>query len=514
MRTASEARQLASQLVRVVTDGGPDEWRAGSHTLARLGGRSWLLLDEAARSSLPMAGAPVGGSQGWLGPEVAESTGFVAAVTSMHVDGRVRQRASRVLAARDGTVASAALAVRLLDHVEQVRDEATRALHPRLGAADAGTVLAVVLAGRGRRHAPSALAFVRGLLLERLPPEGLVEELLRGDDRAVRRWALALAQDRHLLGAEQLLEMVRSDPDQWVRASAAEWLLPVAEPQELRELLVAKTVEARIVALTRLPDELLADDETTRLLTDRAPRVREQAQMRARRRGIDAARWYRELAGTITTPAHRVAAVLEGLATVGGPEDLEVFAAHLDYQSARVRAAAVSGVSAHASADLAVGMLGPVLLDPSPRVASAAARALVRLRAPQEVATKAWTAPGPWNRRAAWHVGHRAGAWDRVEADLRAASDPDPQLVSLGRTGVLNWLETSAATTWAPLSEEQRDRVQGLLDTASIDSATNRTVAFHAGIRSQAPAPTAPAPATPGPRPHGARRWLRLVRRR
>ncbi|MGZ4436505.1 MAG: hypothetical protein ACXVW6_02625 [Nocardioidaceae bacterium] len=446
---------------------------------------------------------------------MTEPTGFVAAVTSFHVDGRIRQRATRVLAELDGIVPATALAARLLDHVPQVREEAQRALLPRLDAGNAAAVLGVLLAGRGRQHAPNGLASVREALFEKLPAIELVETLLRGGAREVRRWAFTLGHDRGLLTPGRLLRVVHDDPDQWLRASAADWLLPVADPQQLRELLGANTVEARLVALTQLPDDSLGDDDLLPLLADRAPRVREQARWRARRRGIDTARWYRERVALPETPAQTLAASLDGLAAVGGPGDLERFTEHLHHRSPRVRTAAVTGVSTHASREVAVATLAPVLLDPSPRVSSAAARLLVRLRAPQEAAAAAWSSPQSWSRRAAWRMSRGAGSWDWVEADLRAAADTDPQLASLGRAGVRNWLATSAATTWAALPDSQRERIQELLVAGPVDSATSRTVAFHARI--QVPSPPVPAPAgttTDADVPAPTRRWLRLVRRR
>jgi len=489
-------------------------------------GRGWLMLDEAARPYTYQGGTPVSGAQGWLGSEVAETTGFVATVTSFHSDGRIRQRATRVLAGLEGVVPATAVAVRLLDHVPQVREQARSALLGRLDAHCAPQVLGVLLAGRGRQHAPAALAWVRAALLERLPAATLVQRLLVAGDRDVRRWAAALGHDQGLLSSTRLLSLVRSDSDQWLRASGAAWLLPVADRQQLSALLTGNTVEARLVALSGLPDDLLDDEHLLPLLAERAPRVREQARWRAARRGIDVASWYREQLVESNRPGRALAASLDGLGAVGGPADLEVFTAHLGHHSARVRAAAVIAVSTHATREAAVALLEPLLLDRSPRVSSTAARALIRVGAPQATAEAAWASPQPWSRRAAWRMSRGAGSWDRVEADLRAAADPDPQVASLGLSGIRNWLATSAATTWAALPEPQQARVEQLLATGCVDSATSRLVAFHAGIQGLARAapdttvtpvaltPTAGVPETDAEGPPTPRRWLRRGRRR
>ena len=488
--TLPEARDLVRELALAATEGGADAWVAGARLLEQLDGRSWLLLDEAARAFTYAGGTPVSGAQGWLGTSAAEPTGFVAAVTSLHVDGRIRQRATRMLAETDSRIAITAVAVRLLDHVPQVRDEAKRALLSTSAVGSAETVLGVLLAGRNRQYAAAALESVRETLLHAQPAAELLLTLLPSRQRDVRRWAFSFGHERHLLTSEQLLAAVRSDPDQWLRATCSGWLLDAATPQQLRTLLTARTVEARLVALARVPDEALDDDDLVRLLADRAPRVREQARWRARRRGIDAADWYRRQLNVPTTPARILAACLDGLAAVGGTQDLPAFTARLRHCRVRVRVAAVTGVSTYAAREEALATLEPVLLDSSPRVSSTAARALVRLQAPQATAEVAWTSAQPWSRRAAWRLSRGAGNWDRVEADLRAGGDDDPQLASLGLAGVRNWLETSAATTYAVLSDAQRERIRELLATGPLGEARLRTVSFHARIqlpRSRAP---------------------------
>ncbi|MFB7287630.1 hypothetical protein [Actinacidiphila glaucinigra] len=517
MMTWAQARELATELALAATGDEPAVRRAAERRLEQLDGRSWLLLNEAARSSVR-----VGGPRGSRAAAPTATTLLAAAVSSFAADGRIRQRAARTLAREGSRTATAALAVRLLDHVPQVREETRRALLPRLDTDHAEAVLDVLLAGRARRHAPAALGWVRDVLLTRLSTAELVSALVRSDRRAVRRWAYALGREHRLLTADELLAAVRRDPDQWLRAACAQWLMEVAAPAELRALLTAKSVEARLVALTRVPDEDLDDEDLLLLLADRSPRVRDQARWRGRRRGIDAADWYRGRLALPGTPAHVLAACLDGLAAVGGAGDLAAFTSRLRHPGVGVRAAAVTGVGAYADRDEALALLGPVLLDSSPRVSLTAASALLRIRAPQSAADAAWASDQPWSRRAAWRMVRGHGSWDRVEADLRAAGDGDPRLASLGLVGIHDWLATGAATTWAVLSDTQRRRIRDGLTAAPLDDTTRGTLAFHAGIGLRPPpapvreddAPTATA-TTAADRPgRPARRWAGLFRRR
>lgn len=73
------------------------------------------------------------------------------------------------------------------------------------------------------------------------------------------------------------------------------------------------------------------------------------------------------------------------------------------------------------------------ILDPSPRVSSAAARMLGRrgTTSYRDVAAAA-NSEMATHRRGAWLVRCELGAWDRVRADLETMSDPDPAPAGLG----------------------------------------------------------------------------------
>jgi hypothetical protein len=105
-----------------------------------------------------------------------------------------------------------------------------------------------------------------------------------------------------------------------------------------------------------------------------------------------------------------------------------------------------------------------------------------------------------------------------VEADLRAAGDSDPQLASLGFSGIVSWLHMGAATTWDRLPQEQRARIELLLPASGLDEHRKRIVAFHAGIKlPSSPEPDLDDGAEDGAEPSALRKrrpWLRIVRRR
>ncbi|MFF1527931.1 HEAT repeat domain-containing protein [Cellulomonas sp. NPDC058312] len=505
------ARALAQGLAAAASRDDAAAWEAGVESLAGLDGAAWLVLDQAARTARhPDGSAPVSRNGRWMRAALNEPSGFVAAVASLHVDGRVRERAVHVLATAPRAVAVPALAVRLLDHVPEVRARAWEALpHPRR-LEDAEALLDVLLAGADRQHAADALTRVEVAVVDTDP--ALLPELLASGRRRVRRWAFHVGHDRGLLTTGVLLSAALADPDQWLQARCAQWLSERDEPGVLTGLLGARSVEARLIALDRVPDRDLGDDALRVALVDPAPRVREVARSRARLRGWDVADHYRRRLDEHTSP-RMAAACLDGLALTGNEADLRAAVARLRHPSPRVRAAAVTAVHARAAHDDAAERLAPMLLDPSTRICSAAARALARLGAPPATAEPAWASDQVWSRRSGWRVHRAPGGWHRVEADLRAAADPDQALATLGRFGISTWLEVSAARTWAPLADDQRARIAALLDRAGLDGPTRRSVAFHAGVdvvdQDGAPGGGEVSAGSPAGRGRG---WLRLVR--
>jgi hypothetical protein len=480
------AAAFAAELKQAVVDGQEQEWPRLAGDLDQLSGRDWLTLDAAARSYRLNYSMPVSGVRGWLGSNLSEPTGLVAAVTAMHVDGRIRERAALALGSMSGSIAVSAAAVRLLDHVEQVRAAAARSIAALLVAQPVPELvvqaLDVVLAGRDRIQGPGALETVE-LLARRLFKESdYVALLIEASARRVRRYGFKLANELGALSVPRLLEEVRVEEDQLIVAWCADWLYERAAPGDFASLLEARSALVRQVAVLRSDDASLPDVDLLQLTADRAPRVREAARFRARKRGLDVARWYRDQLG-IEQPANRKAALFDGLLDAGDASDLPAFRAAMADPRPRIRAVALRGIATWSTREETTGLVAPMLLDPSTRVASAAARVLARAGAPSSMADDAWESPRPGSRRAAWSLTRSTGGWNAVESDLRLATDTDPELAGLGRTQVSNWLTTRAATTWQPLPDHQKSRIQALLDVwdASVD--LKRTLAFHAGIR-------------------------------
>lgn len=83
----------------------------GAARLAALAPGDLVRLDDNARTGWPWAG-PSWNELPADPQALAENTGLVAAVASMHPDGRIRQTAVRTLAGRPGRLPAALLALR------------------------------------------------------------------------------------------------------------------------------------------------------------------------------------------------------------------------------------------------------------------------------------------------------------------------------------------------------------------------------------------------------------------
>lgn len=500
---------MVRAIVEAATGGGPHE--AAVSLLEGLDGRAWLTLDQTARAfDWRIGRAPVSGPLPGSAVPRAGVDLLTLLTASLHVDGRIRQRAVEVLASVDAALATSALTVRTLDHVAQVWGPAREAILARLDLAHAEPVLDILIAGHERDSARRMLTDAVECLVGRHSVADIAARLTVSRRRRVRRWAFTFVHENDGLTAEDLAEAARTNGDQWVRASCADWI-SLTHPERLGDLLDATSVDVRLTAIAGVPDDLLSRTALDELLVDRAARVREIARARATRCGVDVAAHYRSLAAGEPTPRELVAC-LDGLAWTGDDQDVDLAVRALGHDAVRVRAAAISAVAARADSTTTIKAIRPCLLDPSARISSTAARALARAGATPAVAERAWASDLVSSRRAAWRLTRASGAWNRVEADLRASCDPDAALAGLGRAGARNWLETAAATTWQPLPNIQRERMAALLPLSGLDERQAAVLAFHAGIARTGSTPDRHVEDTLG-RPLRPRWWHRLARR-
>ncbi|MGI4895128.1 MAG: hypothetical protein ACRYF3_08460, partial [Janthinobacterium lividum] len=334
-------------------------------------------LDDHARTGWPWNSPP------WckLGvtPDDLLADGVVAALASLHPDGRVRQRAVGVLAGATHPLSTALLALRMVDHVASVRADASTALAARTSLEEAAVVLPVLLVVSGRALGAAALTHYVEHVRARSGGLRVLLGLRDHTDRRTRRWVFTTCLRADLLSVSDLLRAAQDPHDQFIRRTAVDQLAePVRQVEwsAVRTLLSGHYADGRAAAVAVLPDEEFTDADLTGALVDRSPRVCEAARGRARRRGIDAAAVYRALLDDRDIPSAQVVACLAGLTAVDEGRGLAVVVPYLDDPVPSVRAAAVRAVAVRAEPREVVARIGPLLLDRSPQVTGAAARSL------------------------------------------------------------------------------------------------------------------------------------------
>ncbi|WBQ04468.1 hypothetical protein [Kribbella sp. CA-293567] len=466
--TAAEARQALQRLNDALE--GPlrtSARREGLAWLAALHGEDLVRLDELARYRTIYDGPAISSR-----PDPTESTGLGAVLASLYYDGRLRERALPYL---PGELAPVLLALRTTDHVPQIRTRARELLFTLPPALAAMEVLLVI-----RRR-----LYGKGLLDEYA--KRLTEEQLSGlraaRFRDLRRWAYQRDLVNGTLTRAEL-EIGALDNDQWIRARCADALAQRADAGVAPGLLTSRYVETRMAGLLRLPDELLSVEQIGDALFDRSARVRELAQWRCRRRSGDPAKTYRDAA----LVADRIAVgrrigLISGLFEVGEADDLPLIVRHLTDRGPRVRLAAVKAVTGWLDGAERAKLLGPLLLDASPKVVGAAAAALAAL--PRQVTAEfveaAWASGQPWSRAGATRVEVAGGPWNALESILRLVADVDPHLSRQGRIRLANWFRSTPDGGQLP-NEDQKVRLRRRMGEVTLDDATVRRLGFYARL--------------------------------
>jgi HEAT repeat protein len=369
-----DAAGLLAALRRVRDDGPAHDRAAALDALGRAPASLLLLLDRHARPAGPRAAGAGAGS-----PPVFGRADPGLLLASLDADGRIRQAAVEGLAGCGGPLAAAALALRTVDWVPEVRDRAAAALLLRSAPDEVAAAVRILLRLGGRRRSGGLLAAYRTVLGE--PPHRRAVRALAVDaDPAARRFGVELALDLGEYVKGDLLRAALRDHDEVCRRLCAQRLLEI-DPDQAGRLLRARGAGVRELAVAALP----ADVPATRLvvlLADRARMVRVQARWQLYQRGEPPADVYRRQlrrAGRTQTPVRLLAGLATGLGECGDAADAPQLARLLTDRHAIVRRAAARAVGRLAKPDELVGLLGPLATDPDQGVAREVFEALSRV---------------------------------------------------------------------------------------------------------------------------------------
>jgi hypothetical protein len=397
--------------------------------------------------------------------EDARASTLALVCTSTHPDGFVRERATRRLRELTEPVATAALAVRAVDHVSQITDAARSALDARRSAADVAIIAPILRYAGGR---------IRGADVFRWYLAGVNPEtqrvLLTSENRETRRYAISHAP----ASVDELVHLAHHDDDVHVRTSAGRRAL-LDDPLIAHELLSSPSAGVRALA-TSLAAPSAVDARLDRLLLDRSAPVRRAAQRRARELGVDAAELYR-------ARTSRRTGVL-GLGETGGSEDTQRIAPLLEpAHPVSLRTAAVVAVSWLAKPELAVSAVAPLVDDCEPGVARRAVRQLRRLGYSPDPAEldRLLASDRVWTREAGLGLALSRRGWVAAVAATALLNDVDESLRGSARAALRGWLVQRAPSAGIP-SAADRARLDSLTSTMPMPDDVRRHLRFHAGL--------------------------------
>lgn len=433
-----------------------------------------LLLDRALRTGR----APGPRAHRRADDLLAHDAGPLAvALASCDADGRTREAAVRVIAARlaepqvpSGLVVF--LALRTADWVAQVRDRARGAL-------------AVLLHADPERYAPSA-AFVAELLARRergdfarqqvvavlttVHGSPVLDALTSSPDPRLRAFAVRTAVAAGRLPLDRLAALATGDPERRCRLPAAQGAVREAVWTErldvLRRLTASADRDVRALALTGMV-RAGRPEAAVPHLADPSPLVRATARDAARRTGVDAVQWYRDAVAGLAAevpeqgrpagedpPSSRAsgtaaAGSVAGLAECGRREDasrLEVLLAHPQH---RVRAAALRALRTLDA--VPVGAAVPLLHDRYGSVVREAAAALATRtgRLPAGLAESLFADTSRTAvRRAGLRLLDDRDPVRRLTVLLRAAAGPDEGVGRSAADAAARVIQQARPLTW------------------------------------------------------------------
>jgi HEAT repeat protein len=414
--------------------------------------------------------------------------GAVLAIASMHPNGYVRQAALEFLRSPDFSLPF--LLVRLTDWVPAVRDEARERIqdlakpqHVRQIAQAFGLIQR--LRGTARGSQERVVTLLERLVIEASEP--IVDELLGGDDRIVRRSVYRLLLQA---GRGRALEAVTRgvlDPDPALRSQLLDVAEDVCAPAEVIEL-YTRALKDPVGRIRRkaldvvVSASAIGNERLTAFIFDANGSVRETARSHLLARGIDG---FREAyIGRLQKTGPRIDSALAGLAEVGSASDMEIAFVWLDDPRARVRRAAIRVLDKLGNDDV-VGTLLQMLGDKSPSVSGAALRALSprsrRINPDLLRAALALDQPSHVQRHGAVLM-NRLPKWDSIHCALINIGHPNAAVATLAMRGIRQWIARFNRSFVAPDSARVTE-LRGLLESLRfrLDSRTIRELSFYIG---------------------------------
>ena len=258
--TPADIRARLRAAVAAAVEGDAAGCQSAHSWLMTVSARDLVRIDGFARQ-WRYEGPTMGKSQHWT-RQVLRSADLAPTLASMHPDGFLRERAVEALTRSHDPLSNRMLALRVADHVEQVRERALREVISRTDLSDANEIAPVLQRFEVRSRGAEARTIYLNELEMRHGKEQLWARLRESADRDLRRVAFRHSIERQYLNVDDAVRHLGRDRDQIVRRLMANLIAETADPGVIRSaLLHSRVAEARVLGLVKLgPADLSASD--------------------------------------------------------------------------------------------------------------------------------------------------------------------------------------------------------------------------------------------------------------
>lgn len=417
----------------------------------------------------------LGSAQQWT-EEVLQHSETAAAIGAMHADGFVRERSLRRLAAGHSSTATRMIAVRALDHVQQVRAAAREELVRRTSLQQAAEIMPILERSDARNLGSEVRASYLDSICAIHGEETVWGALRRSADRDMRRAAYRHSAIRGHIDPEDAVRSLPREGDQVVRRILARLVADAGDVDAIRRVLLhARAADARALALVRLSADQLPRGDLERLLIDSSVLVRWWARKRWAEIGHDAPAACRRAITEATSPSAQARAYV-GLAEAGESIDRAELLGLVGSDEPALKKVGLALMADKVHPEDKQMLLDLVAGDHSrvARLASEALAANLSIWTLQDVQRLKHHADATMRRRA-WWLHRSRGGWEAVIADLEALHDPDDSIVLLGRS--------PRPPMYVTPSSRQQDHMRGLLLDAPLSREQTLNIALAAGLR-------------------------------
>jgi len=382
------------------------------------------------------------------------------ALTSGHRDGFVRSEAIRALGNIQSATVIPFLLVRLVDWVEAVRRVADIALIEKLRPAYSASIVRCLglleRLSKNSRFRPAYSDWIIDLLKDPACAASVSSGLASGD-RYVRRQCYSIAASNPAMSRKEVVDRAIRDADVTVRKwvfAVGPGLLSKGEIDWIKLAAKDSYPPIRRKAYDALVESQATSEDLSPFLFDRCVGIRRACQtLLPGRFGILPVESYREaLAGS---NSRKTEVAVHGLAETGTSEDASILFKFLTHRSAKVRCAAVYGLSRLKAGNLQESLLDIIASDTRSVVREAASILLLRRTiSPESIWSAAKKNPQEEVVLTVLQQMKKAGKWAQLKLYLEAAATGNKKLSECAVERMMMWERQFNKTFVQPASNE------------------------------------------------------------